>query len=83
MNFAAAMVQVLDGAPMRRQSWPAGDQIQVQTPDEFSKMTQPYLYLNTDDNIRIPYVMNQSDIFAQDWVDVIGDMVPSGVDPLS
>jgi hypothetical protein len=56
---------------MRRAHWPAGDQIQAWHPDDASNMTQPYLYLNTDEGVRIPYILLFSDIFAQDWEDTL------------
>lgn len=83
MNFCSAMLQVLDGAPMRRQHWPKGDQLQAQVPDEHSKMTQPYLYLSTDEEIRVPYVLTNSDIFGRDWEEVLPEMTQSSIDPFS
>lgn len=71
MDFKMALVQLLDGVPMRRNHWPAGDHLLVQRPDDLSKMTQPYIYLNTDEGIRFPYTFTQSDIFGQDWEDTI------------
>ena len=47
--------------------------LQLQVPDEHSKMTLPYIYLNypaTEQNPkgnRVPWVASQTDILANDW----------------
>lgn len=45
-----------------------GMSIELQVPDENSKMTLPYLFMNTTDGERVPWLISQSDALASDWV---------------
>ena len=48
--------------------------LEVQRPDEHSKMTLPYLYLNyPNDSVntpgaRVPWLASQTDMLCEDWV---------------
>lgn len=45
--------------------------VMVQIPDSHSKMTKEYLYLEVaQDGVvkRIPWLISQEDVFADDWV---------------
>jgi hypothetical protein len=67
-NFASALAALLNGARTTRQGWNgAGMWIALQTPDENSKMTRPYIYMSTVDGALVPWVASQTDLLAEDW----------------
>lgn len=77
-NFSWALQWLKDGHKVAREGWNGrGIFIQLQTPDEHSKMTQPYIYIDTlglkTDNPkapkgRVPWFPSQTDMLAEDWV---------------
>ena len=73
MTFEEAFALAKLGLIIRRSSW-ENDQyiVRVQYPDDYSKMTNPYLYaeeLGEDgEDWREPYVMLNEDLFAEDWI---------------
>ena len=40
----------------------------LQSPDENSKMTLPYVYMYTADGKMVPWLCSQSDLLAIDWL---------------
>lgn len=46
-----------------------GQYIQMQVPDEHSKMTVPYLYIKTAQDALVPWIASQTDMLAEDWID--------------
>ena len=74
MDFGAALQELKRGNKVARSGWNGkGLWVELQTPDEHSKMTLPYLYLNypTDaqntPGARVPWLASQTDILAEDW----------------
>ena len=77
MPFGVALELMKEGLKMRRRGWNGkGIYIQMQEPDEHSKMTLPYIYivtngLVTDNNDApkgvIPWIASQTDMLANDW----------------
>lgn len=65
------------GWPVRRRGWNGkGIFIKLQVPDEHSKMTSPYIYIDTTglrsnnpDAPRscVPWLASQTDMLAEDW----------------
>lgn len=56
------------GPRFARHGWNGKDlHIEGQWPDEHSKMTKPYLFMETPDGSRIPWVPSSGDLFAADW----------------
>jgi hypothetical protein len=52
-----------------REGWNGeGMWICLQCPDENSKMTQPYIYIQTSSGNLVPWLASQSDMLAQDWI---------------
>ena len=52
-----------------REGWAGiGLKIKLQRADANSKMTESYLYIEHDDGWRAPWVPNQSDMLADDWL---------------
>jgi len=51
-----------------RECWNGkGQFIQLQVPDENSKMELPYIYINTVDGKKVPWIASQTDMLAEDW----------------
>lgn len=71
MNFSDAFTAALDGKKIHREGWNGkGLFVQVQTPDEHSKMGNPYLYIDATalGGECNPWVPSQTDLFATDWL---------------
>lgn len=77
MNFGDALELVKSGRKIQRKGWNGkGLWIEIQIPNENSKMTLPYLYLNYPQNdtyhkgCRVPWLPSQTDILEDDWQEV-------------
>lgn len=72
MNIGDAITIMALGGKVARQGWNGrGMFIEMQRPDEHSKMTEPYIYLSTAlGRTRIPWTCSQSDLLATDWYEV-------------
>jgi hypothetical protein len=83
MNFSEALEDVKKGYAITREGWNGkGLFVHLQTPDNNSKMTRPYLYLvspkgstkqfgeQVKDFERVPWICSQTDILANDWLNV-------------
>jgi hypothetical protein len=74
LTFSEALEAVKNGKAIQRSGWNgAGLLVKAQFPDENSKMTLPYLYIeypidakNTP-GARCPWLASQTDILAEDW----------------
>lgn len=78
MNFSEAFMHVNAGKRITRKGWNGkGLFVAKQTPDEHSKMGNPYLYLdsakNEGNSTRVPWVPSQGDLFGEDWQVVAED----------
>jgi hypothetical protein len=77
MNFGQAIELLKEGKKVRRKGWNGkGIFIELQVPDEYSKMTHPYIYIDTTglstDNPdapkdRVPWLASQTDMLSNDW----------------
>ena len=74
-DFGEALLAMRRGKTAARLGWNGrGMWVELQRPDEHSKMTLPYLYLNypTDalntPGARVPWLASQTDLLAEDWV---------------
>lgn len=68
MDFGDAIRQLKDGCRVARAGWNGkGMWLELQVPDEHSKMTQAYIYMKTADNQLVPWLASQTDILAEDW----------------
>jgi hypothetical protein len=80
MNFGQALHELKAGRRVARQGWNGkGIFIELRRPDENSKMTSPYIFIDTTglqtDNgaapkSRVPWLASQTDMLAEDWQDV-------------
>lgn len=54
-----------------RKGWNGRDMyIQLQVPDEHSKMTLPYVYMRTAQGDLVPWLCSQTDLLSEDWVQI-------------
>ena len=77
MNFGNAIEALENGHRCARDGWNGkGIFIELQRPDAHSKMTSPYIYIDTiglkTDNpdaprSRVPWLASQTDMLAKDW----------------
>lgn len=66
MNFGEAFEQVKKGKGMRLPQWKEDVVIRAQFPDEHSKMTAPYLYVESRFG-RVPWKETMIELFAENW----------------
>lgn len=79
-DFGSAIKALKAGYKVAREGWNGkGLNVELQTPDEHSKMTLPYLFMNYPStpasenapanhiNARVPWLASQTDVLAEDW----------------
>lgn len=74
-NFGWALWNLKDGKRLRRAGWNGkGMWIALQVPNEHSKNTLPYLYIEYPaghpaypNGSRVPWLASQTDMLADDW----------------
>lgn len=63
-----AVKQLHNGGRVRRSGWNGkGMFLELQRPDDHSKMTLPYVYMSTVDGRLVPWLCSQTDLLATDW----------------
>lgn len=68
MTFSQALYCLKNGKKVSRKNWNGkGMWIALQTPDDHSKMSLPYIYMKTADGHLVPWLASQTDILAGDW----------------
>ena len=77
VDFGTALEMLKKGAKAWRKGWNGkGIFIELQRPDAYSKMTSPYIFIDTtgldSDNpdaprSRVPWLASQTDLLAEDW----------------
>lgn len=77
MDIGSAIKEMKEGHKVARAGWNGnGIFIELQRPDENSKMTSPYIFIDTTglqtDNpsatkSRVPWLASQTDLLAEDW----------------
>lgn len=77
MDFGKAIQLLKEGKRVARKGWNGkGIYIEMQKPDEHSKMTLPYIYIVTNGLITdnpdapkgvVPWLASQTDMLAEDW----------------
>ena len=67
-NFQGALSALMDGSRVTRNGWNGkGMWLALQTPDEYSKMKRPYIYISIVTGELIPWVASHGDLLADDW----------------
>jgi len=72
MNFSRALKKLKKGELVRLPYWSSDVTINCQYPDEHSKMTAPYLYVESRYG-RIPWVITQIELMSDAW-EVVDDV---------
>jgi hypothetical protein len=68
-DFQLALAHIKSGLKVARLGWNGkGMYIALQTPDENSKMTLPYIYMSVVGGKLVPWLASQTDMLAEDWV---------------
>lgn len=77
MTFGLAIEALKMGKKVARRGWNGkGIFIELQVPDQYSKMSSPYIFIDTTglqtDNpdaprSRVPWLASQTDMLAEDW----------------
>jgi len=83
MNFGEAIELLKENKKVARKGWNGkGIFIELQVPDEHSKMTSPYIFIDTTglqtNNVdapksRVPWLASQTDMLSNDWLLVINE----------
>lgn len=67
-DFGWALALLRAGESLTRSGWNgAGQFIELQVPDENSKMSLPYIFITTVTGDRVPWLASQTDLLATDW----------------
>ena len=66
MNFGEAFEQVKKGKGMRLPSWSEDVVVRAQCPDRESKMTAPYLYVESRFG-NVPWKETMIELFSEEW----------------
>lgn len=68
-SFSEALTWLKNGYRVAREGWNGkGQWVALQLPDENSKMTKPYFYINAVDGSKVPWLASQTDLLANDWM---------------
>ena len=74
-DFGRALNILKDGGKVQRAGWNGkGLWLELQRPEELSKMTLPYIFMSYPENAkttpgaRVPWLASQTDMLAEDWV---------------
>jgi hypothetical protein len=72
-DFGCALDNLKAGRRVQRRGWNGkGMWLALQVPDANSKMSRPYIYMKTADEMLVPWVASQTDMLADDWKVVEG-----------
>ena len=78
MTFSTALDKLKAGAKVARDGWNGkGLWLEIQRPDEHSKMTLPYIFMSYPENAIntpgacVPWLASQTDLLADDWLVVV------------
>ena len=67
LDFSDALYLLTCGFKLRRNAWKEMQFVELQKPDENSKMKHAYLYAIPLDGQAVPYSVSNLDLFQQDW----------------
>lgn len=72
MDFGLALDSIKGGRKVARSGWNGnGMWVKLQKPEEGSKISLPYIYMRTVHGDLVPWTASQTDILADDWLEVI------------
>lgn len=68
MDIGQVVIRLWSGDRVARKGWNGkGMWIELQEPDDNSKMTLPYVYMMTTQGQLVPWSCSQTDLLADDW----------------
>jgi hypothetical protein len=68
LSFSDALVELKAGRRVSRAGWNGkGMWLELQRPDEHSKMRRPYIYIHPGEEWVVPWVASQADLLSDDW----------------
>jgi len=68
MTFGQAIEDLKSGYRVCRSGWNGKNMwLELQRPDQYSKMTLPYIYMYTAQGELVPWLASQTDVLAEDW----------------
>jgi hypothetical protein len=68
LDFGQALWMLRSEQRVARAGWNGkGMYLELQVPDEHSKMTLPYIYMSTAQGDLVPWLASQTDMLAMDW----------------
>lgn len=71
IDFGGVLEILRRGGKAAREGWNGkGMFIELQKPDEHSKMKRSYIFMSPTDQQLVPWVASQSDLLAVDWYEV-------------
>jgi hypothetical protein len=69
MNFGDALYALEHDKKVARTGWNGNNMsLELQVPDTRSKMNLPYIFMNTAQGDRVPWVASQTDVLSKDWL---------------
>lgn len=67
-DFGWAIEKLKAGNRVARSGWNGkGMWIELQLPDEHSKMSLPYIFMRTAQGDLVPWLASQTDMLSEDW----------------
>jgi hypothetical protein len=67
-SFEIALTHLKANRSVTRVGWNGPNQwLALQTPDEHSKMTLPFIFISTVQGDLVPWLASQTDLLADDW----------------
>lgn len=78
LSFGDALILLKLGKKVARQGWNGKSMwLKAQIPDEHSKMTLPYIYIEYPvghpaypNGSRVPWLASQTDMWQDDWMEI-------------
>lgn len=68
LTFSEVLENIKLSGRASRAGWNGKNQyIELQEPDENSKMTLPYIYIKTVQGDLVPWLASQTDLLSEDW----------------
>lgn len=72
MSFSDALACLKNGSRIAREGWNGkGMYLELQVPDQNSKMQRPYIYIVPGEGWTVPWVASQADLLTEDWFIVL------------
>lgn len=67
-GIGRAIDEMRHGQRVTRDGWNGKNQwLELQVPDQHSKMSLPYVFITTVDGNKVPWICSQTDLLGIDW----------------